>query len=268
MPNNMIIASHRRSGTHLTIDSILHNFDAYKNNPSIDTLTLDHLSEHVKNSNQHFENFKNTIKQKNVIMKTHSHGHFDRFFKVDRESTEYLNDLFACSKVIYVFRDGRDVLISQYHYQKQFDPAMNGKSFQAYIREKNNFDRLTYDGDKNRVEYWAYHIDSWLGSNKLHCLFLSFEEFQQDYTATLKKISEFIQLPLNKRIIDIRISQTKAYTKWQKFIERMTKREIQRTSVCLRKGLTKQWPAYYRHVDLTYFNRYAGQKLIKLNYIQ
>ncbi len=61
MLKTVIVASHRRSGTHLAIDAITNNFGTFYNNRTQSFLNLDHLAAHIK---QH------TVKSGEVIART------------------------------------------------------------------------------------------------------------------------------------------------------------------------------------------------------
>ena len=265
MTKKVIVTSHRRSGTHLTIDSIVNNFDTFKDNPPISQVTLDHLALHVSQWNLTPKELDNRISDISCVLKTHAHGNILDFFAGEEERIEYAERLFNESKIIYVHRDGRDVMVSQYHYQKQFDNVTREQSLSDYIRAKNNFDSSTYEGHFNRVEYWAFHVNSWISRGNY--LLVSFGELQTEYYATLQKISEFIDEPLNKQSIDIRISSRKQYGIIDKLKQRLFNKGIKRSSVSFRKGKSGDWKEYFSNEDIEFFDTNSGKLNQKLGYI-
>lgn len=197
---HIIVSSHRRSGTHLTIDSIINNFDIFSNNPKISSVTLDHLSKHVKHFTLRIEDLKTRIGHFPCILKTHTHGDIQNFIGSSKLA-DFVNDLFTKSKIIYVHRDGRDTLTSLYHYQMSFDKSLHDTSFADFLKMKNNYDSETYQNHMDRASYWTFHVNSWICRDNV--LLLSFDEFKINYHHTLKKISEFIGQPLKESITEV-----------------------------------------------------------------
>jgi hypothetical protein len=114
MNKNIIIFSHRRSGTHLIIDTLINNFNLSKN-----YLNLDLLNKR-RQDNISINSFKERI-SKRQIFKSHSHGNLKSFFDNNLFYDQRLRDILNKSKKIYVYRDGRDVLVSLYFYMQTFD---------------------------------------------------------------------------------------------------------------------------------------------------
>jgi len=256
---NIIIASHRRSGTHLTIDSILNNFSIFDNENDYIIETLDHLTSHDKNNKISVEDLKEIMHGKSSLLKTHSTSCIDDFFTGDRVDQDYVRSLFSDAKVIYVYRDGRDVLVSLYSYMKSFNKGIKDVSFGDFIRMENKFDDNGYTGKLNRVEYWNYHVEGWL--NNSDCLFLRFDEIKNDYKKTLCKISEFIDVPLNKNIVDIRRNGAEGSASYFGRVKEKIKKIVSSnkiTSVNFRKGGVGGWKEYFDDNDEAFFEEMAG----------
>jgi hypothetical protein len=107
------------------------------------------------------------------------------------------------SRVIYIHRDPRDVVISYYShhkkYQKEFDTPL-----ETYIRE-------FVDGTMSPFGPWDKHLRSWMKSpllkkNKL--LILKYEDLKYDRFSSLKKISDF--LSLNSGYLEIELAMESA----------------------------------------------------------
>ena len=91
-------------------------------------------------------------------------------------------------RAVYLVRDGRDVLISLYHYYitRQKKTVSFSDFFYGYINGK--YGQLWY---KN-VESWLLNGKELLGDN---LLVLTFEEMKADTSKTLTRAAEFLGLP-------------------------------------------------------------------------
>lgn len=124
---HVVVASHQRSGTHLTIDAILNNFDRFDGYHDLDRLTARH-PKHVDR-----ETFAERIRTAPAVLKTHTHGAHEAYFG-DDTNARFVRALMEEHPVIYVYRDGRDVLTSLYYYARENDEAMREVSFSRFLR--------------------------------------------------------------------------------------------------------------------------------------
>ncbi len=257
---HVIVASHRRSGTHLTIDAVINNFKVFSQNSTPVIVTLDHLSSHVPQQKIDLRELQKQIASSPCLLKTHAHGNISKFFIGTSHFSAFIHELFQDSKIIVVHRDGRDVLTSLYFYMQGFDQKINDTTLSEFIRMKNNFDEGTYPGEMDRVSYWGFHVDSWLGEDNV--LLLSFDDFQNKYVETLKKISQFIEHPLDGKVKDVkRQKESKVIIHVRRYMQKLiTQRfiRIKYSSVNFRKGESGDWVNYFSDDDLKYFNPRAG----------
>lgn len=264
---NIIIASHRRSGTHLTIDSIINNFGSYKDNPEIELLNLDSLTKHGGRKYSIKEMLAG-IPENGAVIKTHSHGNIQDFFpELPNGGFKGLQELLAESKIIYVYRDVRDVLTSQYYYQANYDKSVPKRGIDTYVLEGNNFDADSYNGEMSRPEYWKYHVNSWI--NNKDVLAISFEEFVADYEASLRKIADFIEEPLGK-IVDVR---RKPEGKMLRIINKLRRHPLTKgllgkkyTTVSFRKGAVGDWHNEFTDQTIASITNEIGEDLKRLGY--
>ena len=164
---HVIVASHRRSGTHLTIDAVINNFKVFSQNSKPVIVTLDHLSSHVPQQKISLRELQKQIASSPCFLKTHAHGNISKFFIGTSYLSAFIHELFQDSKIIVVHRDGRDVLTSLYFYMQGFDQKINDTTLSEFIRMKNTFNEETYASDLDRSSYWKYHEESWLGKQNV-----------------------------------------------------------------------------------------------------
>ena len=223
------VFSHRRSGTHLTIDSLINNFKPYGDFISIDSSTKYQLD-------------KRDIESDSVIFKSHSEQNLDDFFE-----DQYLTKLVRSTNIIYVYRDGRDVMASLYDYKKSYDKNTKGKSFATFIREKNDYYCSNDYSDLSRVEYWCRHVSGWL--NKQDILFIKYTDWLNDYIATIEKIEDYLGIKSLDETKDVRV-QGRLKGLLKKYFG---KNKI--SSVHVNKGKTGRYVNYFDENDLRYYEK-------------
>ena len=174
------VASHRRSGTDLTLDSLTNNFNE--------------LSKGFGNLDWDDENQLGF-----PLFKTHAHGlHAPK------------NIANSC-KVIYVVRDCHDVMVSLYFYAKGCDKSLEGVSFADFLNMENPYDKDTYNQPMNRVEYWAFHVNSWIDQNKFDCLFIGYDDWKKDFNQTISKVSDFLEVPPKSKLRNMVMSRPETF---------------------------------------------------------
>lgn len=95
--------------------------------------------------------------------------------------------------VVYVMRDGRDVMTSMWHHGWD-DAGFMPKAFsvQQFIRLQPTPEMGRYHGDyfvENMSDRWAKHIASWCGIPDV--LYVSYEELSYRYEDTIKRIAYY-----------------------------------------------------------------------------
>lgn len=256
MNKNIIVISHRRSGTHLTIDSIRNNIKEFKSsnflNLNEDTLKEEQLESFITKANT----------EVNVI-KTHFLSDFSLYTN-NESQIKKLIDLFSNSHLIYVYRNGLDVMVSLYEYMKKYDEIVAKMEFDDFIKTNNHFDNTkeTY----SRSEFWKYHISYWKNSQLNEKLLnLKYEDFISDYSNTLKTICNNFELKINDKIIDIRLSQSNSKnTIISKVVKKL--KGISKTTVSGRKGVIGDYKNYFSEESLNEFRAKHNDFLKELGY--
>lgn len=151
-------------------------------------------------------------------------------------------------KVVYVVRDGRDVLVSYYHYvihRKSRLDQTNAPDldFPAF------FERY-YQGDYHYI--WHRHVESWLTRGKRalgdRMLILRFEEMKADPQALVDRVVQFIGIPADEERVAAAVQQAD--------LDRMRAVEKQRwqakglgmpdqATSFYRSGQSGNWKAYF-----------------------
>lgn len=200
---NIIVVAARRSGTHLVTDLIVNNF-GYE---SMDRNYLDF----TKYNHSALDGLENYANEGNKVTWTHAHD-FKNYHKYDhpKEHTDYMDQLFANSKIIIVYRDIRDIINSCYHR-----PKINSK-YKSFNDFYANFDYEGYELIDEKystftdllIQYYTNWFSVYMSREVLNLdiEIVSFEEIINNYQSSLLKLSKFLDIkPTN---IDVRLPNT------------------------------------------------------------
>lgn len=255
---NIVVISHRRSGTHLTIDSLINNLSGYYN----DFVTIDRLLEERNNS---IEQFEKSIKKENLIVKTHAHADIDNYFGFKPDVNLLANELLSESLLIYVYRDGRDVLNSLYNYSKDNAPHREN-DFSAFLRSEIYFDQNTVKKKMDKVDYWNYHVSSWLDYSGDNITYISFEDLTTNFEYTMTKLINDLGLKIPEKLVDINQSKGNVVKLIDRFKNKFTGKKLKYSSVQFNKGKSGGFKDLFSDKDLKYFDSKSHKLMKKLNY--
>lgn len=233
-------------------------------------MTLDFITDHYKEAMIPLDEFEKDVWDSPHIFFTHTSADVDRFYDYNPQKMTFINKLFNNSKLIYVHRDGRDVMTSLFYYGKKYMPEIADLTFSEFIQMENNFDFRSYEGTLNRVEYWKFHVESWL--NNKYVLHLCFEDYKRDFKGTINKIADFIELALPKKIKTmIRkapprfLSNNKLYNRLEAiYLHKIAKKKYQ--PYFFRQGKSGDYKNHFSEKDYEFFYNIAGQLMQKLGY--
>lgn len=235
MNKNIIVASHRRSGTHFTIDTLFNNFDCFNMFEGKPYLNLDSKDN------------TNSPPEGRFILKTHSTSDIKHFLKSKvPQNNSQITDLLSNSKIIYVYRDGRDVLLSLYNYQKKFDKSLDGVSFSDFIRQDNTYEKHIIKEKMSRAKFWANHVNNWSKRNDV--LLICFDELKENLESVIVKMELFIGEKSKNSLINVSLSKKED----NDLIDR--KISVVRSSISFNKGVSGGWREYFTKDDLDFFN--------------
>lgn len=188
----VMVASYRRSGTHLTIDLLRRQFRAFHQRIApfapIDRLYLSIDRFHV----DHFkpiserEARRRFLRAHRICLKTHF---MPGMPGCKPELRELADQIYARAVRVYVVRDVRDVLVS--------DAMLDAKSRASSNVDFNAFVHQTEDG-MLRPAYWANHVQTW--SSQPNTLVLRYQSLTRDPAQSIEQIARHIQeTPLNRQ---------------------------------------------------------------------
>ncbi|MBX3315229.1 MAG: sulfotransferase domain-containing protein [Phycisphaeraceae bacterium] len=188
----VIVASHRRSGTHLTIDLLRRQFRAFHQRLapfapidllylSIDRFHTDHFNPITQR-----EARRRFLRAKRICLKTHL---MPGLPGCKPELQKLADQIHARATRIYVVRDVRDVLIS--------DALLDAKSRGSSNIDFNAFVHQTED-NMPRPAYWATHVQSW--SAQPGTFILRYQDLIREPAQSIERIASHIhERPLNRQ---------------------------------------------------------------------
>ena len=192
------------------------------------------------------------------VFKTHLVSNF-RELELPTDIEEYLLQTLASSKKIYIYRDGRDVMVSLFNYMKGFDDEVAANSFSKFLRGNNVFDQGEYN-TINRVRYWQRHIDEWRSSELgKTALFVSYEDLFLDFENTLQEIAGFLGQPLKQPIVNVAMTREKKQStferRFKKLMQILHLTKIKRTSIGFHTGGIGKYQDYFSNSDLEFYDQ-------------
>lgn len=151
------------------------------------------------------------------------------------------------NRAVYVVRDGRDALVSFYHYkttraglEMPFDQFVKGYVTGRYGKR------------------WDENIASWLGDGKPHLgenlLVVRFESLKSDTVSTLGRICRFAGIPVSDTLLD-RAAKLSSIESMRAIEQRESGKDLAPDASFYRGGRTGQWQDYLVGDNLALFSR-------------
>ena len=254
----IVIATHPRSGTHLTIDLLRRQFGQcqvrlrFGETVHRAYLNLDHLSPdsipHIE-VGQALSALRRALR---MLVKTHS---VPGLLSIGDASRPFAQQLLEGSDVLHVVRDGRDVMCSAYLWlRKHEDPACG--SLSRFIREET-------DG-MSRARYWAHHAAQWLSAAGAEPI--QFEQMVRSPRPMLERIGRELALePLFAEPLLPR--KTEIGSRWHDYWLRLTRQYESSSVLGRRRGVEPpKWREAFAPADRRFFHDEAGEMLVGLGY--
>jgi hypothetical protein len=172
--------------------------------------------------------------------------------------------------LIYLVRDGRDVMVSYYFYRHTYVNIYQNKQEQGNIWQKINYNwglkKLTADKTSSNLSLfirkytsdWIRHVTTWLEKNPN--AILRYEDIKAAPEETLDKLMTSFGIKVSPEII----CQGIEIFEFQKLAQRKAGEENPQSF--FRKGITGDWKNHFSESDIKFFEEKAGELLIKLGY--
>ena len=259
----VIVASHRRSGTHLALDSLRVN--ALDLDPRF--MTLERIEpRHPKHLPVGEFDRRLRSRSGTVLVKTHALP--GRASWESGEAGAYAERLLEAWPSVYVHRDGRDVLVSLYHFIGSYSPNVTAQSFAEFIRAESSASDAV---GISRAAYWQQHILQWLDHNPEATA--SFERMKADFPGAMADLASHLGLALRPSLSPVRLDERYGPgPKWQHRLRRGLSRfgitsPARSTAIRPRSGSSGGWRAQFDAADLAWFETQAGEAMRRLGYV-
>ena len=261
----VIVASHRRSGTHLALDSLRAN--ALDLNPRF--MTLERIEPgHPKHLP--VAKFEERLRSRTgtVLVKTHALPGAASW--ADAEAGAYATRLQEEWPSVYVHRDGRDVLVSLYHFVRSYSPDVAAQSFGDFIRAQGT---SRDSAGVSRAAYWQRHVLAWLDRGP--AAIVSFERMKSDFPGAMADLASAVGLGLRPQLSPVLIEKRGAAGSiWSRALRRGLSRiglappPRRSTAIRPRSGRSGGWRASFDEDDLAWFETQASEAMHRLGYTE
>ena len=136
--------------------------------------------------------------------------HYKRYYRRYSETMFFKSHFFPrpdYRKVIYIVRDGRDVMVSYFHYlqalKSQKDISINFE--QMLLEREGLFQR----------RFWHEHIEAWLSNPyQAELIVVRYEDMLSNFAEELEKICQFFDIDVSKKRLE-ELGQQTAFKKMQ-----------------------------------------------------
>ncbi len=250
----ILIASHPRSGTHLTIDLFRKQFQECQSQKNFgEPLNRLYCGLDSQNLLSEQDAIKNLSKCERPLVKTHNSPQF-----IESASSEnlWVRWLQENADIYYIIRDGRSVMCSLHLFMQSYDPLARC-SLSEFIRQEVH--------GVSRVKHWSDHIQNFLV--KPNVKVLRFENIINNTQSILTEIGEELQLkPLWQEPYLPEKANSLWYGRWQ----RLVKKNSESTAIIgyYRGQKVQKWQQVFTPEDRQFFQIEAGKTLLELDYEQ
>ena len=156
-------------------------------------------------------------------------------------------------QVIYIVRDGRDAMVSYYHYHCP-------RNFEATFLEFLQKD--LWPGP------WGRHVQSWLdNADEPRLLLVRYEDLQADPAKQLRRMAEFAGLSTDEQKISRAVGNSTLETLGKIEGEKGHPQIKSPGFKFFRKGVSDCWKEYFGPVHKELFKESANDVLLRLGYI-
>lgn len=181
-------------------------------------------------------------------------------------------------RVFYLYRDGRDIMVSFYFYRmkrikantgskdlavyqrllgKGFDPDDTNRNLPIFIENE-------FSNPRDARISWVDHINQWYDpENRPHIAYVSYEQLLEDAIGSLRRVTEHLS---GEAVDEYRLQMAVEKNSMAKQTGRTPGQEDRSSFV--RKGISGDWMNYFNEESSAVFSKYASKTLVKLGYEQ
>ena len=238
----LAVVSHERSGTHFLMNTVANHF-GYISKPwwnfDFESLRINfHASQSIE---QYFRQFHD--KSITNILKSH---HPATFFG---SGLPYFADQFH---ILYIYRDPRDVLVSNWKLIRSFSGDEGPKPDTAgeFIRAEPCGGMMRYQKrqERNMLHRWKTNVESWFQAKeqfpKAPICILKYEDLNDRFEATLREIETFTGIPCGE----------------------LKKPEVNQNVIGSGEGGSGKFTRHLNEADLEFIEREVGDFMRSLGY--
>jgi hypothetical protein len=254
----IVVASHRRSGTHFMLDLLRGNVRGVHQR----FMTLERIEPtHPKHLPP--DEFDRRLRSTDslVLVKTHALPTASGW--QSPEAGEYAAQLLASAPTIYVHRDGRDVLVSLYRFVGSYSPEVARQPFAEFIRAAHT--GVDAPGE-SRAAYWQQHVLAWL--DRAPTTTASYEAMSADFEGTVRSIAEVLDLRLRPVVSQVRLERRGRRIPIVHRLQRaLGIRPARSTAIRPVTGRAGGWREMFDADDLAWFESEASEAMQRLGYV-
>ena len=194
----ILVITHERSGTHLLINII--NYEKFGEFHTVGILP-NNITHNLKNYKEYvLKSIVGLSFENDIICKSHHQVEF---------MEKYLEFIFDKYKVIYLYRDVKDVLVSYYNFLMPIEnfpkfedwifmkPYEVGEKFKQGVKHVHKSDPHVIVEPENYIDRWKIHKDGWL-KYKDELLVLKYENILNNFDEEKLKIEDYIDRKIGK----------------------------------------------------------------------
>ena len=253
----VVVATHPRSGTHLMIDLLRKQFEACKG-WVWPWETLHHLYvnlDRIRPQSSHPLTIEKAVslmqRPDRPTLKTHSRPGFREHPSASRR---FIQRLIEEGTVVYVVRDGRDVLCSAYLWEQTHSDIQCQLS--TFLRHP--------EGEPSRVRQWGDHVRAWTQQESVHVF--RFEDILADARNAIRQLGTILDVdPLYET--PYLPKRMESDSRWVDYWRRLTGNYESTTIVARPNGRSPpDWREAFTVGDRQFFWEEAGSMLQEFDY--
>lgn len=162
-------------------------------------------------------------------------------------------------KVVYIYRDGRDVARSYYLYHRE-DKKM---SFEEYLKGESRFSHFDGRGGGDAIGGWKEHVNFWLfhAPKSVLVATVRYEDLYADPYVVVRKIVDALGWDIDDKLI----SQAIRKSSWEE-LKKIQPRDGQHPRNAGMIGKPGGWKEFFTQEQLDIFWHTVGDFMEKLGY--